>query len=117
MSTSNITENQGEAIKKMAREGKSIGQIRTALANSHDYQEIQMYMWEQDCITLQGAKKAIAIRAKKLRKATRESERVKLGQEINNFANHIYTAGKQTQRKLEKYRKKLANIKVKAAEE
>jgi|GEM_PF-1050565 len=111
MDTSAIKVDHATTIKRMAREGKSIHEIRAKLDDVYGYDLIQAFMWQNDCITLQGAKKAISIRTRKLVKATREEVRHQIGAEIDDLVGYIYYAGKDTQQKLEKVRKRLADLK------
>jgi hypothetical protein len=111
MDTSVINSKDAKIIERLAREGKSIHDIRSRLKDRYTYEIIQAFMWERGCITLQGAKKAISLRTKKLAKTTKEDIRSQLANEIDGFVDYIYYAGKDTQNKLAKCRKRVADLK------
>jgi len=111
LDTTVITSSDRTRIEKLAKEGKTIHEIRERLSDRYAYELIQAYMWEANCITLQGAKKAVSIRLRKILNARREPERERLANEIREFVDYIYYAGKDTQEKLEKARKARAQLK------
>ena len=110
MDTSAITAEHAKIIERLAREGKSIHEIGERTDSAYTYDTIQAFMWEHDCITLQGAKKAISIRTRKLIRTTKREEREALVAEIDDFVQYIYYAGKYTQRKLDNARKKMSDL-------
>lgn len=111
MDTSIINAADAKTIDRLAREGKSIHDIRTKLENRYSYELIQGFMWDHGCLSLQGAKNAVSRQLTKLRTAGQRKERIQIASDIRWYVDYIYYAGKDTQKKLEKCRKRVAALK------
>ncbi len=111
MDTTSIRSKDAKIIGRLAKEGKTIHEIGERLKDRYEYRLIQAYMWEHDCITLQGAKKAVSIRLRKLPSTRQEADRRQLVVETQDFVDYIYYACRGMQAKLEKARKDRVKLK------
>ena len=105
-----FTARQKKRIEKMAREGRSFGDIVYALTKSYDrYAEVQQHCWSSGCLNWQGAKKMISLRLKRLpQKRMSKDERKRLIQEIQEYVDYLYYCGRDLQKKVRAARRALS---------
>ena len=100
-----LTKQQQETIDRMIMAGKTFDAVAKELGGNVSWVDIQQYAWESGNMSWQGSMKMISTRLKKLRTATKESERVKLGNEVQARAKYLYNCAKAMRDKLEKIEK------------
>ena len=97
-------------IIHMITKGEKMDKIAAEIGGNCTWQDIQEFCWESGYMSWQGSKKMISSRLRRFETATTQSERKRLGKEIDESVSYLYYCAKEMRSRIKAIEKALKQI-------